>query len=324
MNHTNRSLLLLALALFSIWFSLTTGSSDLAITDVLNALRGRASELQQTLVLDIRLPRTLSGFIVGGLLALSGLLLQALLRNPLADPYVLGISGGASAGALLAILLGLGITATHGSAFVGAMLSMLLVFSLGRVHSESDALGLLLTGVIIAAGWGALISLLLVLGSDTNIQGMLFWLMGDLGNALTYRLPGIVLLAGLILAWLLARPLNLLIRGDRVVAALGTNPTRLRLGIYLLASLLTATAVSLGGNIAFVGLVTPHLLRLAGSTDHRLLVPHSVLLGGSLLVLSDTLARSLLAPQQLPVGVITAFIGVPTFLLLLIRGRRER
>jgi len=204
------------------------------------------------------------------------------------------------------------------------MLSMLLVFSLGRVHSESDALGLLLTGVIIAAGWGALISLLLVLGSDTNIQGMLFWLMGDLGNALTYRLPGMVLLGGLVLAWLLARPLNLLIRGDRVVAALGTDPAHLRLGIYLLASLLTATAVSLGGNIAFVGLVTPHLLRLAGSTDHRLLVPHSVLLGGSLLVLSDTLARSLLAPQQLPVGVITAFIGVPTFLLLLIKGRRER
>jgi len=324
MNHLHRSLLLLALALFSLWFGLAIGSSDITTSDVLNVLRGQASELQQTLVLDIRLPRTLSGFIVGGLLALSGLLLQALLRNPLADPYVLGISGGASAGALLAILLGLGITATHGSAFIGAMLSMLLVFSLGRVHSESDSLGLLLTGVIVAAGWGALISLLLVLGSDTNIQGMLFWLMGDLGNALSYHLPGAVLVGGLVLAWLLARPLNLLIRGDRVVAALGTNPARLRLGIYLLASLLTATAVSLGGNIAFVGLVTPHLLRLAGSTDHRLLVPHSVLLGGSLLVLSDALARSILAPQQLPVGVITAFIGVPVFLLLLVKGRRTQ
>ena len=254
---------------------------------------------------------------------MSGLLLQALLRNPLADPYVLGVSGGASVGALLAILLGFGLTITHVSAFSGAFLSMLLVFGLGRARSDSSGIGLLLTGVIIAAGWGALISLILVLGTDTNIQGMLFWLMGDLSHAQRYSFSVVALLAGTLMAWVLARPLNLAVQGDRVIAALGSNPKRVRTLVYFLASLLTATAVSLAGNIAFVGLVVPHLLRLTGTTDHRVLVPQVVLLGGSLLLLSDTLARSIVAPQQLPVGIITAVLGVPVFLYLLIKGRQQ-
>jgi iron complex transport system permease protein len=323
MKTGTKTLLLLALALTCIWVGLVVGSTDVGSGDLLDLLTGKHNESARLLIMDVRLPRTLTAFTVGGLLALSGLLLQALLRNPLADPYVLGISGGASLGALLAIVIGFGMTATHISAFSGAMLSMFLVFSLGRIRSGSDAIGLLLTGVIVAAGWGALISLVLVTGSDTSIQGMLFWLMGDLSHARQYSISATVLVVGTVMAWTLAQPLNLAVQGDRVVAALGTHPQRLRYAIYFLASILTGTAVSLAGNIAFVGLVVPHLMRLAGVTDHRILVPQVVLLGGSLLLISDTLARSIIAPQQLPVGIITAFLGVPVFLYLLIKSRQQ-
>ena len=323
MKTGTRTLLLLLLSFACIWIGLVIGSTDVGTHDLFDLLIGKQNESARILIMDIRLPRTLTAFTVGGLLALSGLLLQALLRNPLADPYVLGVSGGASLGALLAILLGFGLTVTHISAFSGAMLSMLLVFSLGRVRSGNDAIGLLLTGVIVAAGWGALISLVLVVGTDTSIQGMLFWLMGDLGHAQRYSLAVIVLVAGMIGAWILARPLNLAVQGDQVVAALGSNPQRIRYTIYFLASVLTGTAVSLAGNIAFVGLIVPHLLRLTGATDHRVLVPQVVLLGGSLLLISDTLARTVIAPQQLPVGIVTAFLGVPVFLYLLIKSRQQ-
>lgn len=323
MKTGTKTLILLLLSVACIWIGLVFGSTDVGTHDLFDLLTGKENTSAQILILDIRLPRTLAAFTVGGLLALSGLLLQALLRNPLADPYVLGVSGGASLGALLAILLGFGLTVTHASAFSGAMLSMLLVFSLGRVRSGNDAIGLLLTGVIVAAGWGALISLLLVIGTDTNIQGMLFWLMGDLGRARQYSLGIIVLVTGTVIAWILARPLNLAVQGDQVVAALGSNPQRVRYAIYFLASVLTGTAVSSAGNIAFVGLVVPHLLRLTGATDHRVLVPQVVLLGGSLLLISDTLARTIIAPQQLPVGIVTAFLGVPVFLYLLIKSRAQ-
>jgi iron complex transport system permease protein len=323
MKTGTKTFLLLSLSIACIWIGLVFGSTDVGSRDLFDLLMGKQNTSAQILIMDIRLPRTLAAFTVGGLLALSGLLLQALLRNPLADPYVLGVSGGASLGALLAILLGFGLTITHLSAFSGAMLSMLLVFSLGHVRSGNDAIGLLLTGVIVAAGWGALISLMLVIGTDTNIQGMLFWLMGDLSHARQYSLGIIVLVMGTVIAWILARPLNLAVQGDRVVAALGSNPQRVRYAIYFMASVLTGTAVSLAGNIAFVGLVVPHLLRLTGATDHRVLVPQVVLLGGSLLLISDTLARTIIAPQQLPVGIVTAFLGVPVFLYLLIKSRAQ-
>jgi len=323
MKTGTKTFLLLIVSLACVWIGLVFGSTEVGSQDLLDLISGKQNASAQLLILDIRLPRTLAAFAVGGLLALSGLLLQALLRNPLADPYVLGVSGGASLGALLAILLGFGLTVTHVSAFSGALLSMVLVFSLGRVGKGNDAVGLLLTGVIVAAGWGALISLMLVIGNNTNIQGMLFWLMGDLSHSRQYSLGVIVLVSGMVVAWVLARPLNLAVQGDRVVAALGSNPQRIRTAIYFLASILTGTAVSLAGNIAFVGLIVPHLLRLTGATDHRVLVPQVVLLGGSLLLISDTVARTIIAPQQLPVGIVTAFLGVPVFLYLLIKSRAQ-
>jgi len=313
-------LVLLAAAPLSLWFAVSQGSLDIGGTALWHALLGEHGAAY-LVVRDLRLPRALSAFAVGGLLALSGALLQVLLRNPLADPYVLGVSGGAAVAALLAMLAGFGAGWMRAGAFLGAMISMLVVFGLSRAASVWMQNRLLLTGVVVAAGWGAVISLVLSLAPTAQVQGMLFWLIGDLSYAGDPGAALLALAAGLAVAFWLARPLNLLLRGETVAAALGEDPARLRFVIYLLASLLTAMAVTLAGCVGFVGLVIPHILRLAGGADHRFLLPASVLLGGEFLTIADTLARSWVAPTQLPVGVLTALLGVPVFLYLLVRAR---
>lgn len=307
-------------ALLSLLWGLSQGSIDLSPAQLWGALF-HPDQLAHSLVFELRLPRLLSAFAVGALLALAGALMQTLLRNPLADPYVLGISGGAAVGALGTMLLGLGGLWLSGGSFAGALLSMLLVFSLAHGRGSWTATRLLLTGVIVAAGWGALISFILAISPDANLRGMLFWLMGDFSHAGTPGLAWLVMLLGLALCLPWARDLTLLGRGELQAQSLGVNVGRLRWGIYFLASLLTAVAVTQAGSIGFVGLVVPHLIRLALGNDQRLLLPASALLGGTLLVCADTLARTALAPQQLPVGVITAFLGVPLFLYLLRRSR---
>lgn len=313
------------LAVTSFAIALATGSVAIPAERLLAVLAGDGTALDRALVLDLRLPRALAAFAVGGLLALAGALMQVLLRNPLADPYILGISGGAACAALVAMLLGLGGAWISGSAFAGALLAMLLVFALGRGQGDWSPTRLLLTGVVIAAGWGAVISFLLATSPDRRLPGMLFWLMGDLGAGAAAG-PGLgwaVLAVGLLVGLLLAGQLNVLAHGDLAARSLGIELGRLRGAVYLLASLLTASAVTLAGTIGFVGLVTPHLLRLLGVTDHRRLLPACLLLGGALLLLADTAARSLLAPRQLPTGVVTALLGVPLFLYLLRRGDRH-
>lgn len=281
-------------------------------------LTGDASNIQAQIVTELRWPRTATAFITGGLLGLSGVLMQVLLRNPLADPYILGISGGAATGALLSITLGMSTQWIESSAFAGAFLSMLLVYLLSRSGTREHSQQLLLTGVILAAGWGAVINLLLILADAQNIHSMLFWLMGDLSMAVSPH-PAIllVLLLALLTSWFLARDLNLLSQGEHKAQTLGSPVGLVRKITFVIAALSTAIAVSMAGTIGFVGLVIPHLLRLLIGSNHRLLLPASVLAGGSLLVLADLGARTLLAPQQLPVGVITAFIGVPVFIYLL-------
>lgn len=319
--------LLLIIAPLCLLLALAVGSVSLSfdilwevLWGVLSGATGPASmELPRTLIMELRLPRALSAFAAGGLLALAGALMQVLLRNPLADPYILGISGGAAVGALLSMLLGLGAAWTSGNAFVGALLSMLLVFGLAHGRGSWNPLRLLLTGVVVAAGWGAVISFMLAIAPERGLHGMLFWLMGDLSHTPPPHWGLLVLGLGLLACLPLARDLNVLARGELAAGALGVSVTRLRLILYLVASLLTATAVTIAGSVGFVGLVIPHLLRLLGLTDHRRLLPAAVLAGGSLLMLADTVARSLLAPQQLPVGVITALLGVPVFLYLLHR-----
>ena len=322
MPTRRRALLILAslvlLALASLWAALAAGSIPVAPGDILGALLGQASP-GADIIFELRLPRALAGFACGGLLALAGALMQVLLRNPLADPYILGISGGAGVGALFAILIGLPALAIDGLAFAGALGTMLLVFGLAHGDGSWTQTRLLLTGVIVAAGCGALVALMLAIAPEDRLRGMLFWLMGDLAQAASPWPPLAALAVAMALAIPFARELNLLARGLMQAHALGVAVDRLRYAIYLLASLATAASVTTAGSIGFIGLVVPHLVRLATGNDQRLLLPASALAGGALLMLADTLARSLVAPQQLPVGVLTALIGVPVFLFLLAR-----
>ncbi len=309
---------LVLLAGVSFGFALTAGSFKVSCADVLAALLGGDGGGSE-IVLQLRLPRAIAGFACGGLLALAGALMQVLLRNPLADPYVLGISGGAGVGAMFAIMIGLPLIGVDGLAFVGALGAMFVVFGLAHGDGSWTQTRLLLTGVIVAAGCGALVALMLAIAEEHKLRGMLFWLMGDLGQSAQWWPALLTLGVALGLAMPFARELNLLSRGMMQAQALGVAVDRLRYAIYLLASLATAASVTTAGSIGFVGLVVPHLVRLATGNDQRLLLPASVLAGGSLLVLADTLARTLIAPQQLPVGVLTALIGVPVFLFLLSR-----
>ncbi len=322
MPTRHRAILILAalclLAVGSFMLALMVGSFKVAPADVLAALFGQEGSGGEV-VIELRLPRAIAGFACGGLLALAGALMQVLLRNPLADPYVLGISGGAGVGAMFAILIGLPVLGIDGLAFLGALGAMFIVFGLAHGDGSWTQTRLLLTGVIVAAGCGALVALMLAIAEEHKLRGMLFWLMGDLGQSTQWWPPLVALVVALTLAMPFARELNLLSRGMMQAQALGVAVDRLRYAIYLLASLATAASVTTAGSIGFVGLVVPHLVRLATGNDQRLLLPASVLAGGSLLVLADTLARTLIAPQQLPVGVLTALIGVPVFLFLLSR-----
>ncbi|EXI88540.1 MAG: Hemin transport system permease protein HmuU [Candidatus Accumulibacter regalis] len=328
MPTRRRALLILAalagLSQLSIVLALMVGSIAIGPLDVLATLLDGNGGVAGEVVRSLRLPRALTGFACGGLLALAGALLQVLLRNPLADPYVLGISGGAGIGALLAIVLGLGVAGVNGLAFAGALGAMLLVFGLAHGEGGWTHSRLLLTGVIVAAGCGAVVTLMLAMAPDDRLRGMLFWLMGDLSQTGDPQLVLILLATVLLVSLPFARELNLLARGADVAQALGVAVRPLRRGVYLVASLATAAAVTHAGAIGFIGLIVPHLVRLATGNDQRLLLPASVLAGGSLLVIADTLARTILAPQQLPVGVLTALIGVPVFLFLLTRGAAGR
>ncbi len=312
---------LLLLSALSLVLALAVGSATSGWT-ALHAAFADADSLGRQVVLELRWPRALSAFATGGLLALAGVVMQALLRNPLADPYVLGVSGGAAVAAMLALLAGLTGVAVTGSAFLGALAATVLVFGIARGQRSWTPTRLLLTGVVLAAGWGALIGFILTVTPEARLPGLLFWLLGDLGYASAPGAALLALAAGIALSLPLARQLNVLVQGALPAQALGVAVARLRLQLYLLGSLLAATAVVQAGTIGFVGLVVPHMVRLLGVTDHRVLIPAAALLGGSLLVVADTLARSIIAPQQLPVGVLTALLGVPLFLLLLNREAR--
>ncbi len=302
------------LAVLSLLLALLSGPINLDWT----ALWGSGNPLSQQLLQEIRLPRAMGAFVCGGLLALSGALIQALLRNPLGDPYILGVSGGASTGALIGLLLNLGEPGLTLVAALGAFIAILLVFSLNAVRGATTE-RLLLTGIVMAAAWGALVNLILALSSAQQLPGMLFWLMGDLAQVRWPGIAGLILLTGVGLGLWLAPQLNLLLQGEWQATALGVEVRYLRIAVFLLASVLTASAVTLAGNVGFVGLIAPHLFRLAGGNDHRWLLPGSVLLGASLVLLADTLARTLIAPAELPLGALTALIGVPLFLYLLQR-----
>ncbi len=309
-------------AVASVILAVSVGSAPFTFSEAWRAVSGTADPLIREVLFGLRLPRALNAFCTGGLLALAGVLMQVLLRNPLADPYVLGISGGAAVAALGAMLLGLGGFVIDAAAGAGALGATLLVFALAHARGGWTPQRLLLTGVVVASGCAAAVSLMLALGDESRLRGMLFWLMGDLSFARFSLFPVAVLLLFGIAATAGARSLNVLARGEIESQSLGVSLAGARVALFLATAALTATAVMTAGGIGFIGLVTPHLTRLAAGSNHRVVVPASVLLGGTLLTLADTLARVAAAPRQLPVGALTALIGVPLFLMLMRRERR--
>ncbi len=305
-------------------YGLSAGSMTISPWALFQLMTGDGGDaLTRQLVWELRAPRVAAGFIVGGLLALAGTLMQTLVRNPLADPFILGTAGGAAAGALT------GLTVFHLSgpwlsinALGGAALSTLLVMALASERGSWSPIRLLLTGVVIATGWGALVSFLLVTQSGTDLQSIMFWLLGDLSRAHNAFIALGVLVAGLLVTLRIAPALDVMAQGELRAAALGISVRRAQMLVFLLASALTAAAVAVAGTIGFIGLITPHLVRLLGAGNHRAVAFGSVILGGAILTLADTASRTLLAPTQLPVGVLTASLGVPFFLYLLRRGYR--
>lgn len=323
MNRLSLILMLIALTAVSLMIALSTGSVG-SPAEVWDSLTGEGDATLREIVLDLRLPRALAAYGTGAALALAGAMMQVLLRNPLADPYILGTSGGAAVAALVGITLGATGLFVDVLAFAGALGSTLLVFTLAQSGTERSSGRLLLTGVVIAAGWGAAISLILALAPERALRGMLFWLMGDfsfVGNAAPVLAVAFI---AMIIGLLFAPTLNLLATGESQAALLGVDVQPVRSGLYFMSALLTAVAVTTAGTVGFVGLVIPHLIRLAGDADHRTVMPCSALAGGCLLVIADAVARSVVAPLQLPVGAITAVLGVPLFLVLLRRTAGER
>jgi len=284
------------------------------------ALFGSSDDPARTIITAVRLPRVLAAFGVGSLLALAGVLLQALFRNPLADPYVLGVSGGAAIGALLAMMVGAEAFSVHSAAVVGALGAVAVVYFLARGGGTPR---LLLTGVVLASACGAVISVLLAMADSTRVRGMVFWLAGDLEWAFSPWTSALAAAGAVIVAMLIGRPLNVLAAGELRARSVGLELEVWRSLLFLTCALLTAIAVVSAGTIGFVGLITPHAVRLTFRTsDHRVVAPASAVLGGTLLAIADLVARTIASPRQLPVGAIMALVGAPLFVVLL-RGRQR-
>jgi iron complex transport system permease protein len=322
------SALLGILLILVILLSITMGSvkvkplrSISILFQSLLGLKSEGTETEKTIILSLRFPRALLAGLVGAGLSVSGAIFQALLRNPLADPYILGVSSGAAVGAIIAILMGLS-TLSFGlpfASFIGAFLTILVVFYFGRQDGKIHPNTLLLAGVITSSFLSALIMFFISISQKEELRTIVFWLMGDFSFS-NYRAIGMIfpyILFAFLLLYLHARQFNLILSGEESALQLGVDVERLKLISYLCASLITAASVSVCGLIGFVGLIVPHSVRLVFGPDHRLLIPSSALVGASFLILSDTLGRTLLAPVELPVGVITATFGGPFFIYLL-------
>ncbi|MDH3866564.1 MAG: iron ABC transporter permease [Desulfobulbaceae bacterium] len=308
--------------------AISAGSSGVHFWETLAILAGKTNpdSATATILYQIRLPRVILAAFVGGSLALGGLVFQALLRNPLAEPYILGISGGSAIGAILAMLLGLsyfpGVTifSFTGSLLVLAFVTTLAGTTMGNTMLSRDSL--LLGGVMMNAFCAAVIMFLISMTRSFQVQHILYWLMGDLATMQKGQLPILLLvLPCFVIIFILARPMNLLLLGRETAAAMGINVKSIVMLLLVITSLMVSIIVSLSGLIGFVGLVIPHILRLVLGPDHRLLVPSCLLGGASYLIVCDLLARVLPSSGELPVGIITALIGAPLFIVLLLRSR---
>lgn len=333
MPRFNRAPLLLALLAglaVTVWGALSIGSGPVGWREIAELAAGRGDALTRAIVLDVRLPRVLLAALVGAALSGAGAAFQATLRNPLADPYILGVSGGAALGAVL-------FTAFAGparvwspvgrpaAAFVGALATIAVLFGLARLRGRTETTSLLLIGVVLNALDSAVILFLVTAGDTSRFQGVLFYLVGSVGSVPWQAVASVAVLVttGLATLTLQAYRLNLLAVGGDVAGHLGVNVERTTWTVIVASSLVTAAAVAFTGLVGFVGLIAPHAARTVLGPDHRLLLPASILVGAGFLVMADTLARIVVAPAEMPVGVLTALVGGPVFLALFLRRLRE-
>jgi iron complex transport system permease protein len=322
-----RLIVLAAACVIALALAVRLGAVPLTTRQLIDALAGRGDATALTIVRQLRLPRALQAALVGAALAVSGATFQALLRNPLAEPYVLGVSSGAAVGAVITVVTGWALRyvwALPAAAFLGAVLSMLLVLRIALNVSGAlslDTRVLLLAGVVVGAFLVAVIWLVLTFADTESVRSAVFWMMGSNAGASwqTVGILAVCLVPALLVLFALARPLNLLAVGEPTAAYLGVSVGRTKLVAFATATLLTAAAVSVSGAIGFVGLVVPHAIRLLWGSDHRGLLPCSALAGALFLSVTDTLARTVAGANELPIGVVTALIGVPCFVWLLRR-----
>jgi len=317
---------LMVLLIASVILSLSVGEMNLGFFDIFSILGKGHSSMEYTIITQIRLPRVLLGIAVGGALSLSGVLLQGVYRNPLVEPYTLGISGGASLGVAFAIVFGLhqliGPMVLPLSGFIGAFLIIFVVYSISSRHGRINIQSMLLTGVMISFIASSSMMLLMAITSAENLHGIIFWIMGSLDEpemSLIY-VTLVMAFASLAVSYLFVQPLNALRLGEEKAKHLGINTdTTIKL-LFLLASMLAGVCVAVAGVIGFVGLIIPHLMRLLVGSDYRILLVSSFLSGSIFLVLSDVIARTIISPNELPIGVITGIVGGIVFLLMMSRS----
>ena len=302
---------------------LSVGPADIGVVDVLGAL-GSGDDVERTILLGVRFPRVVAAGLTGAVLAVSGVIFQALLRNPLAEPYLLGVSAGAGFGAVAALATGvaaLSAAVLPLAALAGALVAIAIVLRVAWVVDRLDTRVMILAGVVVSSFFGAGIMLMLTFSRAETLQSAIFWTMGGF-SGVSWRMSALLAAYGLpavVAAYLLGRHYDTLALGEDAAASLGTEVERVKLGSYLLASLLAAAAVSVAGVVGFVGLVVPHAVRMVAGPMHRRLIPLSFVGGAVLLILTDAVARTAAAPVEIPVGVMTAILGVPFFLVLLRR-----
>ncbi|MBN2453805.1 MAG: iron ABC transporter permease [Candidatus Omnitrophica bacterium] len=307
-------------------FSLCVGAVNISSGDILKIIFGGKGTAGYDILFNIRLPRILLGFAIGGALSLAGVISQGMFRNPLVEPYTLGLSGGAALGVCLNIILRLknpfGIPSLPLCGFLGSALVIAIVYFLSRKKGALKMQGLLLTGVMISFICSSLVMLIMALSRSEDLHGIVFWIMGSLEepNRLLIKAALAVSVTGLFISYIFCKDLNVLALGEEEAAHLGVNVERVKLALFLLASLLTGASVAVAGIIGFVGLTVPHLVRMALGQDHRIVLAASFLTGGVFLILCDTLARTIITPLELPVGVITGILGGSIFVWALTKS----
>ncbi|MEK6304306.1 MAG: iron ABC transporter permease [Acidobacteriota bacterium] len=305
--------------------AIAIGSEHVSLDAIVKIMTGRASEVtpeERVIISGIRLPRVLMAVVVGAALSVAGAAYQALLRNPLADPYVLGVSTGGALGAIAATVFTESFQVSRPlAAFAGATLTIAVVYALGQSKQGGSTERLILAGVIVNALLSSAVIFLVTAASGARQRSVLSWLIGDLSGE-SRLLPPVAafVITGILIVCFNARSLNLMMTGEEEALALGVEVPRVKVAVYLAASLITGAAVAVSGVIGFVGLIIPHAIRLAGGSDNRLVVPASALAGGGFLLVADTVARTVIAPRELHIGVITALIGAPAFIYLLRRA----